>query len=433
MRLLSLIFCAVAWRAWGESTREVRESGWCGDDVRWTYDQDSHTLFISGKGDMKVFGEQSSPWFGIKDQIEHGEIGNGVTSIGDYSFYNCTALRSVLIPRSVTSIGTFAFELCKGLTVVAIPNSVVSIGDAAFSYSGLKTLTIPPSVHTIGFFVFSNCYSLTSVTILPGLTLIERGAFQFCTNLTSVTIPSTVVNISEDAFAHCSNLSSITIPSSVSFIGDSAFSCCDLLTEVCSEVTKEPKCSNSSFPSGNKISIYVPEYYSGTQFCGNTIHGDLIGSDQNDHCYTTLVDITRKGPDRLHFRTNASMFESKTDGCTRYECLNASGGKTWHLCNNSDGKNLICINGECLIKNEAINETGWRVEIELKRTNSIEFDAEEIETAIIETTGVDETITIGVERNEKGEMVRVVVFVNDEKNARLIKERVNKCVPLSLT
>ncbi|MBQ5802307.1 MAG: leucine-rich repeat domain-containing protein, partial [Clostridia bacterium] len=64
-----------------------------------------------------------------------------VTSIGEYAFYKCTKLTSVVIPDSVTSIGNFAFSNCTNLTSVTIGNSVTSIGEYAFS----------------------NCASLTSV------------------------------------------------------------------------------------------------------------------------------------------------------------------------------------------------------------------------------------------------------------------------------
>jgi predicted RNA-binding protein with PUA-like domain len=62
------------------------------------------------------------------------EIPDSVTSIGDYAFYYCTSLASVVIGNSVTSIGNYAFEDCYSLTSIVIPDSVTSIGDDAFYY-----------------------------------------------------------------------------------------------------------------------------------------------------------------------------------------------------------------------------------------------------------------------------------------------------------
>ncbi|MDO4820141.1 MAG: leucine-rich repeat domain-containing protein, partial [Prevotella sp.] len=114
-------------------------------------------------------------------------IGNSVTSIGEYAFYNCSGLTSIEIPNSVTSIGDMAFHYC-GLTSVTIGNSVTSIGRGAFRYCrGLTSVTIPNSVVNIGRYAFEGCSGLTSVTIGNSVTSIENEAFQSCERLKSVT------------------------------------------------------------------------------------------------------------------------------------------------------------------------------------------------------------------------------------------------------
>lgn len=56
----------------------------------------------------------------------------GVTNIGEYAFYNCTSLISIIIPSSVTSISDSAFSGCSQLGAIIIPSSVISIGGSAF-------------------------------------------------------------------------------------------------------------------------------------------------------------------------------------------------------------------------------------------------------------------------------------------------------------
>ena len=54
----------------------------------------------------------------LREYLENSEIvviPNGVTSIGDYAFWNCPPLTSIDIPDSVISIGDSAFEWCKSL------------------------------------------------------------------------------------------------------------------------------------------------------------------------------------------------------------------------------------------------------------------------------------------------------------------------------
>ena len=63
---------------------------------------------------------------------DHYTIPNGVTSIGDYSFFGCSILESLTIPEGVESIGDDVFAWCYGLTSITIPCSVTSIGDRSF-------------------------------------------------------------------------------------------------------------------------------------------------------------------------------------------------------------------------------------------------------------------------------------------------------------
>jgi hypothetical protein len=159
------------------------------------------------------------------------DIPNSVTTIGDYAFRECTGLTSVAIGNSVTTIGYAAFYGCTGLTSIDIPNSVTAIGAWSFSgCSGLESITIPDSVTTIGDAAFQECTGLTSVAIGNGITTIEQQVFYNCPALTEITIPNSVTAIGAWSFSFCSGLESITIPSSVTTIGDAAFYRCSGLT-----------------------------------------------------------------------------------------------------------------------------------------------------------------------------------------------------------
>ena len=62
----------------------------------------------------------------------------GVETISNQAFYNCTNLTNVQIPNTVTYIGTGAFRLTKNLVNINLPNSVAYIGDQGFFRSGIK-------------------------------------------------------------------------------------------------------------------------------------------------------------------------------------------------------------------------------------------------------------------------------------------------------
>ena len=111
-------------------------SGNCGadgSDVKWSLDTSTGVLNITGSGKMEEYSNTVyAPWYSYRSSIKTVNIGDSVTSIGDYAFKNCKSLTSVTIGDSVTSIGKSAFFICWSLTSVTIGDSVTSIGDRAF-------------------------------------------------------------------------------------------------------------------------------------------------------------------------------------------------------------------------------------------------------------------------------------------------------------
>ena len=250
---------------------ETVSSGSCGSNLTWELDSDG-TLTISGTGEMNYY---NTPWESNRSEIKKVILKNGVTSIGDYAFRDCSNMTSVTIPKGVKSIGSRAFYNCSSLTSVTIPDSVTSIGSYAFGACNnikevhitdiaawckisfwhetnssnpsnpfayaynlylngtlVTDLVIPNSVTSIRPYAFYGCSSLTSVTIPNSVTSIGDRTFEGCSSLTSVTIPNSVTDIWERAFSCCSSLTSITIPNSVTGIADDAFEGCSSLTSV---------------------------------------------------------------------------------------------------------------------------------------------------------------------------------------------------------
>lgn len=161
------------------------------------------------------------------------KVPNSVTSIGDYAFFGCNGLKSVIIGENVTSIGKWAFRENSGLTSATLGNNVTTIGDCLFySCQNLKSVTIGNKVDSIGALAFGNCRNLTSIIIPESVTYIDRWAFRDCINLSNVSIPDSVTEIGYGAFDRCSSLTSITIPDGVTNVDSCLFSDCSSLTSV---------------------------------------------------------------------------------------------------------------------------------------------------------------------------------------------------------
>ena len=117
------------------------ECGKEGNNLLWSYDEESRALTITGSGEMyNYLPSYARPW---TDCISVS-LPDGMTSIGRHAFYDCSSLSSVTIPDSVTSIGGHAFHGCSSLSSVTIPDSVTSIETHAFyGCFSLSSVTVP--------------------------------------------------------------------------------------------------------------------------------------------------------------------------------------------------------------------------------------------------------------------------------------------------
>ena len=61
-------------------------------------------------------------------------IPDGVTSIYDCAFSDCTSLKRITIPDGMLTIGVHSFFGCANLTSVTIPGSVISVADYSLGY-----------------------------------------------------------------------------------------------------------------------------------------------------------------------------------------------------------------------------------------------------------------------------------------------------------
>ena len=67
----------------------------------------------------------------------------GLTTIGEYAFFNCSALKSVKIPGSVTSVKNYAFWSCTALTDVTVAwNTPLAIDPNVFKNVTLSGVTL---------------------------------------------------------------------------------------------------------------------------------------------------------------------------------------------------------------------------------------------------------------------------------------------------
>ena len=201
-------------------------------------------------------------------------VEEGVTTLPQYAFSDCSKLTSVTLPSSLTTISAWAFRNTVKMHSFVIPETVTHIGGASFvacgkddpeshleircnipavystSYiifkdafheidvaegvtslgwialadTGASVIRLPSTLTTIGDSALSGNVHLQSVILPSGMTTIPEYFLSGCSALTQVNLPSTLTTISRYAFQSCSSLSQIAFPSGLSSIGEFAFS-----------------------------------------------------------------------------------------------------------------------------------------------------------------------------------------------------------------
>lgn len=224
-------------------------------------------------GDYTVTGIKTPGYAGLfgSTAVKSVFIPEGITSVNDLAFYNCTALERIRVdennPNYTDDDGVLynknkttliRYPQAKADASFTVPDSVTDIRYHAFNASRLDSVSLPDgyarqgnifgsvivyrsdgSTYDFRFDYESNdgngtamitkymgrAASLTIPETINDYTVtgIGDGAFLYCKGLErGVSIPKTVTSIGDKAFSQ-SNLTSIEIPSSVTSIGVSAF------------------------------------------------------------------------------------------------------------------------------------------------------------------------------------------------------------------
>ena len=152
--------------------------------IPWSVTSIGEYAFIDCGSNMTVNIADPESWCEMRLGNEHS---SPLSSAGRVLVHDIETT-NIIIPAGVTSISNFTFYQCRSITSLNIPSSVSSIGSSAFE----------------------DCTGLTSVSLSDGLKLIGGSAFEGCKNLSTITIPSTVTAIFINAFKNCTNLNAIT-------------------------------------------------------------------------------------------------------------------------------------------------------------------------------------------------------------------------------
>lgn len=199
-------------------------SGWCGDNLRWTFDSPSHTLTVTGSGEMNDYHMSSyQPWYFFRDSISTIVLPQEMTSVGQYAFSACRYASLVTIPRGVTRVGSSAF--LSTMWYDWQPDGLIYIGKALYAYKNMAML------------------KGDTVVVDEGIVSIAGDAFYLHETTSSPVVPEF----------------SIVLPSTLTEIGTAAFFRSGVTSITCyAEIP--PACMLAAFNGVSKtIPVYVPD------------------------------------------------------------------------------------------------------------------------------------------------------------------------------
>ena len=173
------------------------------------------------------------PWYDFKGEITSLSLPDGLTSIGDLAFYDCSEIKSVSIPKSVTDIGQLAFCQCSGIAILTLNEGISSIGRSAFELcSSLPDLRLPGTLKIIGYHAFYRCEALRYATVPASVTFMDSGAFAYCSSLVRADIKAPLSALPAWTFYDCTSLASVYLSAETTQVERFAFHGCEKLGTV---------------------------------------------------------------------------------------------------------------------------------------------------------------------------------------------------------
>lgn len=185
-------------------------------------------LYITGTGAMPSYtttSRRSIPWSDRKlaGQIARVEIGEGITSVGDFTFGFVTD--DVETQAELDKYRTVGDDLAGKdfkLRGISLPSTLKKIGRNAFARINIKAISFPEGLEEIGYAAFTNS-DLHSVCLPSGLRKLGAEVFAGCNNLQCVDINGAAVKLGEGVFFDCNKLRMILHPSRIKSVAPSAF------------------------------------------------------------------------------------------------------------------------------------------------------------------------------------------------------------------
>lgn len=133
-------------------------------------------------------------------------MGDQVEKFDDMAFFFTSSLTSLDMPASLKEIGVQGFCM-TGLVEVVLPEGLTTLREGAFQQcSQLKSIKLPRSLTTIERYAFNKCTKLESIAIPVNVATLSSYACSDCTSLRYVQIQNPDIVVQPAAFSFDTNI-----------------------------------------------------------------------------------------------------------------------------------------------------------------------------------------------------------------------------------
>lgn len=208
--------------------------GDCGEKAKWSFNTETGVLTISGEGAMADYLSISNPapYKRFASDITEIVIGDGITSLGNYCFYNIGP-NSINVPETVTKIGTKAIgKYSNGVLKDGYQISGY-IGSAAEKYASdmkIEFIDLTPYSGACGTDVKWNFDRKTKTLTLSGtgstfdFTAENRPVYEdYPIGVKNIVVEEGVTGIGTYALVFDNAVESITFGKSIKTLGENSF------------------------------------------------------------------------------------------------------------------------------------------------------------------------------------------------------------------
>lgn len=201
-----------------------------------------------------------------KDSVSVYKIPKKVETLDEFSFYNCSNISRIVVPKSIKNIEYSAIYTCQysnievnkknknykdidgvlfdktGKVLIKypikrkestyeIPYTVKKIASYAFFDTNIKNIIMLDEIKELGNMTFYKC-NVEEIKLSNNIETMGDGEFRECTNLKEIRIPRGIKSIESYAFNGCTNLNSVNLPEGLIEIKNNAFNKCTSLVNI---------------------------------------------------------------------------------------------------------------------------------------------------------------------------------------------------------